>query len=289
VKAWLAAAGRWLGLTAALPMPLTGTAPGAGAFSSGEAEILRQKGLTSIDDVWRTIGTDFDSGINALAEKTTIPKSRLVEALTIAAVREAEAGPPPLHRQHRLQGVLLLMLPFAALGVLLVRAFVLPATNAVTPIVYQVVAKPSGGLPALHLIEAGDLERRLTPFQAGALTATDQAVGRQTQRAIASGAPVRESHLSAAGEPARQLVSVPVLRGRLSPDLKAGGRATLLFYPRGRAQSPTQPTSIADIPVTAIDRSSSPLTLVVAMTPEQLAAATPLLATSEVVVVQPKP
>lgn len=59
---------------------------------ANDAARLRRKGIETDDALWSAAGEDFDRGLEALANRTRVPRDRLIEILADGAVREPELG-----------------------------------------------------------------------------------------------------------------------------------------------------------------------------------------------------
>ena len=64
-------------------------------MTSEEIRLLREKGINSIDDLWSSIGVDFDEGINKLASRAHVRRVRLLALLSARGVSEAGKADTP--------------------------------------------------------------------------------------------------------------------------------------------------------------------------------------------------
>src|SRR5688572_10738990 len=85
-----------------------------------EADMLRHGGVTTVDDLWIAIARDdnFSGGIDVLAEQFGVPRDRLVELLTLQALREARTSRESWRERHWRKLLLLVFLPLLLWGCL---------------------------------------------------------------------------------------------------------------------------------------------------------------------------
>ncbi|HVR99224.1 MAG TPA: SAF domain-containing protein, partial [Thermoanaerobaculia bacterium] len=154
---------------------------------------LREEKLDTSEDLWRSIGTQYEKGMDGLHKRTGIARDRLVHALGAAA--DADPG-----RRMTLGKALfaVLVLALAALvGLRVAEAFDLFPfpLSGLTATLDQTVVVPRHGLPAFHGLTENDLRLAPRPRTAGGITRKTDAVGRYLLRPKRSGAVLRAEDL----------------------------------------------------------------------------------------------
>jgi flagella basal body P-ring formation protein FlgA len=158
----------------------------------------------------------------------------------------------------------------------------------------QLVVVATAGIPQLGVIRREDVDVQPSTRTAGALSSTDQAVGRYALADLSPGAVISAAQISSArvargGVAPRELLAVPVTPGGISPAVGAGQTVSLLLVPRERGQAALAPTLVNDVAVDRVDRRDDLTTVVVAVEAEQVSRFVPLLGTSDVYVLERAP
>jgi hypothetical protein len=244
-----------------------------------EAERLRDNGIATLDDLWARVGEDFNEGIVQVANNAKIEPQRLIDLLADQGVREARQGDDSWLKRHWFDVVLIMGLVFlvgSVLRVLIAFEWLPPRLWSRDPVVVSAATE----LPAFHIIGPNDVMVR-TPAEPEAVAALEDVVGRYPLQAIPVGTVLRADQLSTVRLPLadmadRQLLTVPVGAGALSQMVMPGDHVSLLFSPRDPSETESPPP--IDVIVWAVDRrDDAPSSIVVAMTPKDLAAVKPLL------------
>lgn len=287
------------------------TDPTGQAFNDAIDKLL-QKRFYCVDDLWESIGPKFMAGITRLETQTGVTKEQLIEVLAEGAQQAPELAPgehwtkfkawSPI-RWFILKGMrlwskvptlaywpeLLAVLILIVLASLLLSHAVLKRDT--------VMVKTETGLPAFHVINEDDLEIKQAINIPGSLTSKSSVVGHYLLQQLPKGARLYSSQISnvqiSNGDAAnRQVLSVPIKAGAISPTLSPLDRVCLHFSPRRDNETGSNPTadlnvfSIDDVIILSVNRQGDSSSIVVALKADLVEVAK-LLSTSDVIVSQP--
>jgi hypothetical protein len=257
--------------------------PAGQAFNKA-IDTLRAKQFDCVDDLWESIGTKFANGISSLSTQTSVDKELLIQILAEGAY-EPELVPDENRAKLKsywpeLLGAIILTL----LAALLLSHAALRVDT--------VMVKTQ--LPAFHVIKEEDLEVKQTINIPGSLTSPSSVVGHYLLQQVPKGARLyanQISKVSVEDAAERQVLSVPIKAGGISPTLSPPDRVRLLFSPRrnetnNNTNAAANVTSIDDVIVLSINRQGDSSSIVVALKGDPVEVSK-LLSTSEVIIAQP--
>lgn len=303
----------------AYTMPTTPIDRLAGGHGGGTGHFAN---VPTIDTVWARVGRDPDNGIQHVAGAAVnaagqaLAAERLIVLLGAQAVREdaSDGGAwldargrwhPGLNPMAWLAWVRYLTgqlgWPTVAVVVfVVVIGLGFRQHNILTHApaqVMQVVVRSATALPRFHVIAPGDIQLRRSPAQAGSFTASRDVAGRFSLQTLAHGAIIRTGQVSPGrlsptdqrDLATRQLLALPVPRSHLASVLAPGDRVTVIYSPRQPGPASVTATPLPGVLVLAVTKQGSTDVLVLAATPATLATVAPLLATSDVFIVQSPP
>lgn len=270
-----------------------------------DAEKLEQKEITTIADLWRCVGVDFDAGIDVVAKKAIVDPE-LVYALLIAdclgdSRHTVEAPPLSPRKFPKRIWIAIKRLWYARerhwLEALLVVATLLLValairTGYVRPkIVEQVVVSPSTRLVPFEGIRAKDVVLKNQPAEKGTFISVEKIVGRFPLTMLPPGTTLREEQLVPDDLTAtfrdRRTIAIPVNPRTLSPTLAPPTEVWLLLSARVTGEKAPPPVLLKDVILLSINRESDAGSIVVAVTDDGLKELVPVLGASEVFLLQP--
>ncbi|HKR00379.1 MAG TPA: hypothetical protein VJT09_06885 [Pyrinomonadaceae bacterium] len=272
------------------------------AAAPGEADKLKQKGVKTIDDLWRCVGVNFDKGIDTVATETAVDRE-LVYALLIAdglgdSRHRVEAKPwlNPVRwwialkrlwygrERHWLEASL-------AIATILLVMLAIRARYLGPKMAQQVVVAPSARLLPFKSITDKNVILKSIPEEKGAFTAVEKVVGRYPRREVGQGTTVLEEQLVAedltGAMRERRVLTLPVNPGSLSSTLTTSARVWLLLSPRAAAEKAPPPVVLKDVILLSVNKQAGAASVEVAVTEDGLKVMEPLLGGSEIFVFQP--
>jgi hypothetical protein len=220
--------------------------------------------------LWSQVGSDFDRGIQCVADEIKVSEESLLNLLADNAAAEAEAHRVPSqkiswrwvkgHWPEFTFATLVVLVVFLILRASGALAFVSPVLGVSRPVVVRTVSK----LPAYRVIRPEDVkqeEAEASP-ETGAFDSAEKVVGLYTLQPLAAGTVLREPQLSSArlesGDMAgRQLLSLPVKAGMLAASVTPAERVSLLFAPQGSEGHAPAHFILEDVIVLSVDRGST--------------------------------
>lgn len=261
-----------------------------------QRETLGEADMTLL---WSRVGSDFDRGIQCVADELKVSEAGLLKLLADSAAAEAEAhntsSPKGFWRWVKAHWPEFTFAALVALAALLILrasgalAFVSPALLPRR----QVVVKTVSQLPAYRVIRPEDVkqeEDKAVP-EPGTFDSTEKVVGLYALQPIAGNMALRESQLSGTplepGDMAgRQLLSVKA--GTPAAWVTPAAHVSLLFTPQGsEGQTHVLPLILEDVIVLSVDRGGTPSIVVAAPAGTNMTELAQRLGTSDVYVVRP--
>lgn len=248
---------------------------------------LGDKGIKSVEDLWREVGTDFDAGLAKVSGDTGVDRDELIEIL-------AEGARP---RESKVSGrEVLLALAVLALIVLLLWRFIgiwLPTSSHLAQVSVEHVVTVTD-LPAFHIIEDGDVKLSDKPTEVEGFQKIEDVSGHYLLQPLASGKVIEKDQLSTARLSAsdladRVILSIPLEPESLHPNVVQGSHVTLLLSSRDLAEA-GQPVSMeADAIVLQADELEDKVALTVALEEASKGELGTMLGTSEIFILQSVP
>lgn len=254
-----------------------------------EVESLRRAGIETVDELWASAG---EAGIDRLATQVGLPAERLLDLLATQALHEDEGktGSWLQRTWPRLKDNWLVAAICWLIALLVWLALCMPEPSGTVVNVRQ--------LPALHLIEEGDVERREGGAEPGSFTEIQEVLGRYTVQAIPPETALRggqvtrfrASEIDPGMMDGRRIVSIPIAVE--APDrADLGDWVSLLFAPRDDAppEASSKAFLLKDAIVLATNRGDEGMHIVVAVKETDLETLGHFVSRSDVFIVQPGP
>jgi hypothetical protein len=241
---------------------------------------LRDRGIKSVEDLWREVGTDFDAGLTQVGQDTGLEREDLLAIL-------AEGAKPrdgKISSIEVLAGLALLLL-LIAFGWRLFLIW-LPSSAPAG----QVVA--ARDLPAFHVIQDGDVKWPDDSTEVDGLQSVDDILGHYLLQPLASGKALEKDQLSPARLSVsdmadRVIVSIPLEPEALNANTAQGSPATLLLSPRDLAQTGPPASVEVDAIVLKIDELENQVVLTVAIEEASRSELGAMLGMSDIFILQP--
>jgi hypothetical protein len=154
-------------------------------------------------------------------------------------------------------------------------------------LVQQVVVVKEKGLPALHTIQASDVELRATTPDEEAYSDLDPVIGSLLVEAVTSGQVVHQKQLVSQEEMSGRVVFSLKLETPANPTVEPGDRAQLYFVPATADDSTGTIQTFSDVILLAHDSARTSIT--VAFPETQLRTLLRLLTTHKAFIIEPGP
>lgn len=250
---------------------------------------LQRHKMSTVDDLWAAIGSEFEEGIKKVAATTQITEAQLREILKQEAVAgELQSNTAEgrfvfvLRRYWR---ELLALLIIVVLLSLLVRN-VIPRRDTV-------VVTAANGLPAFHVIQADDVHPARMFRVEDSFAVENDVIGRYLLQPVSHGAVLLKSQLGPAPLKeqlnGRQVLTIPIRVAALSSTIRPASTVRLVFSPRNQDVSKINKTDLIlnDVIVLAINRQGDSSAITVALkNVEDLTKALLLLSTSDILIAE---
>jgi hypothetical protein len=245
---------------------------------------LAQRDIHTAEDLWNAVqARDLDEGLRRCSQTSGVDESLLIDLLLESArrrqplVRLADVLTPGL---VVLAGVLVLLRIAGVFG------FPVGAWGPTPLHTPQVVANKS--LPVFHRVTGADLVVEEKARRFGAATDTSQVVGRYTMLPVRKGEPVSLAGLSArtANPAGSSVVALPLASGGAHVEASAGERVQFLFAPTPAGTGAgLRPLRVEGL-LLGISRTGADAVATAALSPGALDSIGPLLAASQLYIVQ---
>ncbi|HEU4433325.1 MAG TPA: SAF domain-containing protein [Pyrinomonadaceae bacterium] len=245
---------------------------------------LERHDVTTVEDLWAAIGSDFPKGIKSVVAKTTIDEAQLREIIK----QEAVAGEPSSNTAAgrflffigRYWREVLALVIAVVLLTLLIRSAVKRRDTLVVTAAY--------GLPAFHVIQAGDVEPVRMFRVDDSFAVENDVTGRYLLQPVSPGAVLLKNQLAPAHLKdqlkGREVLTIPVKATAISSTIRPGSTVRVLFSPRNQDAAKTD-LIIKDVIVLAINLQGDSSAITVALkNSDDLTKALSLLSTSDVLI-----
>jgi hypothetical protein len=256
-----------------------------------DAKVMRQlekKGIQSVADLWRAIGSDFDAGLAQLSSDTGVDRDDLIAVL-------AEGAKP---RQPGIKaGEVLVALALVILLIALawrLSSVWLPSDasfRAQGSMGYVVATKY---LPAFHIIEDGDVQLSAKATPSEGFQKIEDVMGHYLLHPLAAEEAIEQDQLSpvrltASDMAGRVIVSIAIEPGALNPNIAQGSYVTLLLSPRDATEAGQLTSVEVDAIVLKIDALEDKVVLTVAIEEGRKSELGAMLGTSDLFILQSVP
>ncbi|MDX6710380.1 MAG: hypothetical protein QOH96_1396 [Blastocatellia bacterium] len=251
---------------------------------------LKRIGIETVDDLWKNVGADFDSGIKNVSTRAQVGQN-LITALLIAdsldQLRIKYRFLSSFRNRHHHAYPRIITL--ALLVVLIVAGYSLFLRSALPRLPRQVVVSKPSGIPAFRSIAKDDLALQTVLFRsANTFSDPDMIVGNYSLTKLPENTTVQADQILSATL-SRQvkgsyLVTVPVKANYPESTPRAGVNLTLLIYTNPN-DTKILPSDTVDVVLLGTERKGETSNIVVAV--HDLEKARALVRASNIVVLEP--